>query len=137
MPSSERFSYCNTVRKFKIKGVFLMANNDLSSQVLQAVTELSHQLTRSEERLNNKMVAIEERLDNKMDAIEERLDNKMGAIEERLSARIDSLGNRVTTNEERLKQIHQKVDKFDAKLEVLSEGLLETQADVRMLKKSK
>jgi len=51
-----------------------------------------------------------------------------------LSGQVQSLSGQLKETEERL---NQKIDKLDAKVTVLSEGLLDTQAEVKILKNAK
>lgn len=65
------------------------------------------------------------------------LSNQLTQTKERLTKRMDSINKRVTANESQLSYIHQKVNKFAAKLDLISEELFEAQADIKMLKKTK
>src|SRR5699024_6950568 len=84
-----------------------MTNHHLNSQVLQAITALSNQLIQTEERLTKRMVTIE--------------------------VSMESINKRVTANERRLNEIHQKVNKYATKIKLKSEGPFKAQADIKML----
>ncbi|WP_018662808.1 hypothetical protein [Heyndrickxia acidiproducens] len=58
------------------------------------------------------------------------LSQQMKSMEQNLSGRIDSL-------EEGQKEIREQVRKIDKKLEILNKELLDTRADVEILKRAK
>ena len=94
-------------------------NKEVSnSQILQAITELSDQvrdLTGHQQNLT------------------EQVQGHTGQ-HQNLSDQVKGLSGQLKQTEERLVQ---KIDKLDAKITVLSEGLLDTQADVKILKNAK
>ena len=83
--------------------------------ILQAIMDLSKQTA----GLSEQMKETEARLMNRMNTLEEKLQE----TESRLTYSMDKL--------------EQKFDKANAKVAILSDELLETRADVMMLKKVK
>lgn len=85
-----------------------MSDGASSAQILQAIAELSEEVKGVSQKIDN----VEKRLDQKIDGVEERLNQK------------------ITKNTE-------KVDNIDAKLSILSDSILNTQAEVKILKNAK
>lgn len=62
------------------------------------------------------------------------LSDQIKSLEEKLTKRIDEVEEKLT---QRMDQSDEKIDLIDAKLSVLSENLLKTQAEVKVLKDAK
>lgn len=83
-----------------------------TNEIIQAILELSDQIK-----------SLEEKLTKRIDEVEEKLTKRIDEVEEKLTQRMD--------------QSDEKIDLIDAKLSVLSENLLKTQAEVKVLKDAK
>lgn len=96
-----------------------MSNEINTEQILQAIAELSEEIKGVSRKIDN----VEERLNEKIDNVEERLNEKIDNVEEKLNGNITKNAG--------------KIDKFEAKFSILSETLLDTQAEVKQLKDAK
>lgn len=122
--------------------------------IMQAILELSKQLKGTETRLTNRLNTLEGRMssmETRMDSIETRMDsieNRMGSLETRIDSienRMDSLEKKIVSVEKTFitkigtteKMLDKKITKIDTKFSILSDELLSTRADVKMLKEGK
>jgi uncharacterized coiled-coil DUF342 family protein len=104
--------------------------------ILQAILELSKQMKENQTGLIQ--------LSRKVDNLSNRVDGLSNKFDD-LSNRIDNLSSEVRSNKSELterielveKNLGEKIDIMDSKVEVLSSGLLETRAEVLRLKRAK
>lgn len=93
------------------------------NEIIQAILELSGQIKTLEEKLTKRIDDVEEKLTKRIDDVEEKLNKRINDLDEKFTHRMD--------------QSAEKIDLIDAKLSVLSENLLKTQAEVKVLKDAK
>ena len=123
-----------------------MGNEIDQNVILQAILELSDQVKSVEERLTKRIDSVEEGLSGlskRIDSVEEGLSGlskRIDSVEEGLSGlseRINGVEERLTQRFDRLEtNLSAKIKKLDEKVGVLSLELLETKADVSLLKKA-
>ncbi len=99
------------------------------AQVLQAVTELSQDLKATESRLNDKFDKVEVRLT--------RVEEKVDQVEVRLTGveeKVEQVEVKLTGIEKHTIENGEKIDRFDDKLSIVTDEILSTKADVKMLR---
>jgi|SRR5690625_1880228 len=108
-------------------------NKEVSNpQVLQAITELTDQvrdLTGHQQNLSEQVQGLSDQHKNLTEQVQ-----GLSSQHQNLSEQVQGISGQLKQTEERLVQ---KIDKLDAKVTVLSEGLLDTQADIKILKNAK
>lgn len=108
-----------------------MSEEISNTQILQAITELSGEVR----VLSNKVDSLEVRLTE----TEVNLTSRIDQVEASLNARMDKLDTKIDNVEKRLEQKisanGEKIDRFDDKLSIVTDELLNTKADVKRLKK--
>jgi|SRR5690625_123577 len=122
-------------------------NKEVSnSQILQAITELTDQvrdLTGHQQNLSEQVQGLSGQQQNLSEQVQglsgqhQNLSEQVQGLSgqhQNLSDQVQGLSGQLKQTEKRLAQ---KIDKLDAKVTVLSEGLLDTQADVKILKNAK
>ncbi len=110
--------------KFSKKGRSTMSQEVNQNAILQAILELSKQVQGMKTEIQQQLETIENNLEGKLESVEKRLEVKMEAVEKSLEQKLESVEQ----------QLGVKIDGVDAKVQVLSHELLETKADVLMLK---
>lgn len=124
--------------KFSKKGWSTMTQEVNQNAILQAILELSKQVQGMKTEIQQQLETVENKLEGKLESVEKRLEVKIEAVEKRLEEKIESVEKRLEEKIESVeKHLGAKIDGVDAKVRVLSHELLETKADVLMLKQVK